>query len=316
MRESRSGRKNPSKVDGFVAIAPADRGSSSRSDFGALNIDAELVVEQTADRVSLENGCVCCSIRDDLVASIADILDGTTAPERLVIEASGVSRPLSIADALEDSRLESRVRLDGIFCLVDAEGFADLDFAATELALDQVAGSDIVVLNKVDLASAAAIATITETLRGPLPNLRILEATQADVPLALLFGPREVPSDRPRPTHQHHDGHHHGDDHRHDHTHEFATWHWRSEHPVDVVSFRRALNRLPTTLLRAKGVLRTERDERRLVMHLVGKRREMNFDDAPAPTTSQLVAIGRAEDIDSAALNALFDACIATVKVA
>ena len=298
------------------------------NDFGALNIDSELVVERTADRVSLENGCVCCSIRDDLVEAIGELLVGETMPDRVIIEASGVSRPLAIADALDQDALVSRVVLDGIFCLVDADGFADLDFASTELALDQVAGSDIVILNKVDLVEAPALATIEETLRGAVPRLRILPARHADVPLDVLFGPRDEPTRaagalREAPVghadhHHDHHGHapHHDHGHHHDHTDEFATWHWRTDRPVDMRKFRRALNQLPTGLLRAKGVVRTEGDDRRLVFHLVGKRREMTFEEHPAPQTSTLVAIGRHEAVDPAALRAIFEDCLASEPAA
>ncbi|WP_226573375.1 CobW family GTP-binding protein [Acuticoccus sediminis] len=294
------------------------------NDFGALNIDAELVVERTADRVSLENGCVCCSIRDDLVEAISELLAGDGTPDRLIIEASGVSRPLAIADALETDTLAPRVVLDGIFCLVDTDGFTDLDFASTELALDQVAGSDIVILNKVDLVDAARIAAIEETLRGAMPRVRTVHASHADVPPGVLFGPRE-PAER-EATHDHaghdHPGHghdHHGHDHDHgdhDHTAEFATWQWRTDRPVDMRKFRRAINQLPAGLLRAKGVLRTDGDSRRLVFHLVGKRREMAFEEHEAPAVSTLVAIGRHESIDPAALSAIFEDCLANETAA
>jgi len=280
------------------------------NDFGALNIDAELVVERTADSVALENGCVCCSIRDDLVEAIADLLARDDSPDRLIIEASGVSRPLAIADALEQDALSTKTVLDGIFCLVDADSFTDLDFASTELALDQVAGSDMVVLNKVDLAQHATIEKVESTLRGALPRVRILRATNADVPTELLFGPREPSPRDPAASHHHDHDHDHEHDH-HDHSAEFATWQWSTDKPVDARLFRRALNQLPVSLLRAKGVLRTDADSRRLVFHLVGKRREMAFEEHPAPATSTLVAIGRHDQIDPAALGALFDGCLA-----
>ncbi|UOM32742.1 GTP-binding protein [Acuticoccus sp. I52.16.1] len=294
------------------------------NDFGALNIDAELVVERTADRVQLENGCVCCSIRDDMVGAVGELLGGESRPDRLIIEASGVSRPLAIADALEQDALADRVALDGTFCLVDADTFPDLDFASTELAIDQVTGSDIVILNKVDLVAPAALASVEETLRGAMPRLRVLHARHADVPVEVLFGPREAtPVDAPRQHADHahgareHATHDHDHDHdHHDHGDEFATWQWQTDRPVDLKKFRRALNALPTGLLRAKGVLRTDGDGRRLVFHLVGKRREMGFEEHPAPAVSTLVAIGRHEAIDAAALGAIFEDCLASEAAA
>ncbi len=160
------------------------------NDFGTVNIDAELVANSTADQVSLQNGCVCCSIRDDLVEAIARILDREPRPDRLIIEASGVSRPLPVADTLQVDRLAERAVLDGVFCMIDGAGFADLDYAATELALDQAAGSDIVIVNKIDVATPDEIGAIETTLRGPMPFLRMLRTRYADVPRELLFGIR------------------------------------------------------------------------------------------------------------------------------
>ena len=111
-------------------------------------------------------------------------------PDRLIIEASGVSRPLPIADALDGDRLAGQVVLDGIFCMVDGAGFADLDYAATELALDQAAGSDIVIVNKIDAATLEELDAIETTLRGPMPRLRMVRARYAEVPYDLLFGIR------------------------------------------------------------------------------------------------------------------------------
>ncbi|GAB5376269.1 MAG: hypothetical protein AcusKO_27310 [Acuticoccus sp.] len=201
------------------------------NDFGAVNIDAELVVEADGEEVALQNGCVCCSIRDDLVGAIEQLLARDPAPQRLLVEASGVSLPMPIADTLEAPQLAGRVALDGIFCLVDAANFRELDYAATELALDQAFGADLVLLNKTDLADETTLAAIEDTLRGPLPKMRILRTREAEVPRAILFGadaPRVERSASAQDDHHHHhdhDGHDH--DHDHDHPSEFSSWHWQ-----------------------------------------------------------------------------------------
>src|SRR3546814_516092 len=177
------------------------------NDFGAINIDAELVVETGADQVSLANGCICCTIRDDLVEAVGRLLDQNPAPEHLLIETSGVSRPHAVVDAVLDPALGGRAVIDGVFCLVDAAGFRDLDFAATELAIDQAGSADMVVLNKVDIATPADIAAVETALRGPLPNARFLRARFGDVPRQVLFG-----AERPD-RHAHHNPAH-GPEHR------------------------------------------------------------------------------------------------------
>ena len=276
------------------------------NDFGAINIDADLVAGTAADRVSLTNGCVCCSIRDDLLAAVAGLLDAPDPPERLLIEASGVSRPLAITEALE---AEPRVEVDGVFCLIDSAGFEGLDYADTELAMDQAFGADIALLNKADLVDAATLARIEATLRGAMPRLRTLPCRHGDVPRALLFG--DVPRAREAGHHGHRHGpghdndhcHHHHDDHHHDHAAEFESWSHVADAPLSEAAFRDALGALPEGLLRAKGVL--DLDGRRAVFHLVGKRRSLVFEPGPPPAESRIVAIARAGQLDPAALAAL-----------
>ena len=127
------------------------------NDFGSVNIDAELVVDIDSDVVSLANGCVCCSIRDDLVQAIHTTLDRPERPEYLLLEASGVAEPSGIATTFVDNgSLAERVRLDSITCVVDAEQV----FAAPELMevkIWQIAFADLLILNKVDLVTRKRI---------------------------------------------------------------------------------------------------------------------------------------------------------------
>lgn len=276
------------------------------NDFGAINIDAELVAETDGERVSLANGCVCCTIRDDLVEAVQRLLASDPPPDRLVVEASGVSRPIAIVEALDDAALEGRVVLDGLFCLVDAAGFRELDYAATELAIEQAAAADLVLLNKCDLAGPADLAAVETSLRGPLPKLRLLRTRYAEVPRALLFGPER--EGRPEAAgHQHHDHEHdHGDGHLED----FTSWSWRSAAPLDETAFRAAVRRLPPGLLRAKGVLAfAGRPEVRGVFQLVGRRNSLTFEEGRPPRESALVAIGRPGDLEPEALTALLESC-------
>lgn len=297
------------------------------NDFGAINIDADLVTETGRDGVvSLENGCICCTIRDDLVAALHQILAQPNRPERLVIEASGVSRPLQIVEALEDPDIAPQTLLDGVYCLIDCGGFLDLDFASRELAMDQVMGSDLAILNKSDLASEAQMGQIETVLRTAQPRLKTLRTSQAVVPGALLAGlPDPVASGLVAGhtagedscadpacgchTHDHDHDHDHTHDHPHDHAHneEFRSWSWQGTGrfaPRDVKSFLAAL---PAEILRAKGIL-TGPEGERLRCDLVGKRHSITREDAPAPALSTFVLIGRSDALDPAALTAGFEA--------
>ena len=124
------------------------------NDFGSINIDAELVVgvESEGDIITLANGCVCCNIREDLVAAVTQVMARPEQPEYLLLEASGVAEPSGIALTFMDEGMRDRIRLDSIMCVVDAEQI----FAAPEmmeLKLRQVAFADMLILNKVDLVT-------------------------------------------------------------------------------------------------------------------------------------------------------------------
>lgn len=286
------------------------------NDFGAINIDAELVVEMGTDQISLANGCVCCSIRDDLVEAAKRLIESDPRPQHIIIETSGVSRPLAVVDALLQDDLRDLLKLDSIYCLIDAGGVLDLDFASTELAIDQAACADIVLLNKCDIVSTSEINAVEETLQGPIPNVRILRTQFADVPREVLFSTSADQGEaleraRNRPPAAHVQGHDH--DHAHAHGEEFQSWSWQSEAPLDSQKFRDVLRQLPPGLLRAKGILRfADRPEVCCgVFHLVGKRTALEYESRPAPSTSQLVAIGRRGSFDPEALTRLCEGCLA-----
>lgn len=277
------------------------------NDFGAINIDADLVVKTGVDQVALANGCICCTIRDDLVEGLSRLLTLDPAPEHLLIETSGVSRPIAVVDAVLDPALGGRMTIDGVFCLIDAAGFRELDFASTELAIDQASSADLVVLNKCDIARPEDLAAVESTLLGPLPNARLLPARFADVPREILFGlEARAPSRGTAPRH----GHDHDHEHDHDHADEFEAWSWRSELPLDRAQFRATVRRLPATVLRAKGlVVFADRPDERAVFQLVGRRHTIDVEEGPVPEASAVVAIARAGSLDPDALTALLDGC-------
>ena len=142
------------------------------NDFGSINIDAELVVgiENDGDVINLANGCVCCNVRDDLVAAVTQVMDRDERPEYILLEASGVADPSGIALTFMDESMRDRIRLDSIMCVVDAEQV----FAAPEmmeLKLRQVAFADLLILNKVDLVTPAGDRADQGMARRPVPPL-------------------------------------------------------------------------------------------------------------------------------------------------
>ena len=129
------------------------------NDFGSINIDADLVVGVESDVISLANGCVCCSIRDDLIEAVTRVLGRPEQPEYVLLEASGVADPASIAATFTDAGLRARIQLDSITCVVDAAHVFDAP-GQMQLKLWQIGCAYLLILNKVDLAGRAQIEKI------------------------------------------------------------------------------------------------------------------------------------------------------------
>ncbi|MGH8614199.1 MAG: GTP-binding protein, partial [Gammaproteobacteria bacterium] len=157
------------------------------NDFGAINIDAELVVGVQDDVISLSNGCVCCTIRDDLVETVEEVINRPEAPEYILLEASGVADPSGIAMTFVDPELRERIRLDSVTCVVDADQvFAHPELPdLVDLKLRQIAFSDMVIFNKVDLAGPAQVAKVRDWVNTTFNRLRIVETSHCDVPLEI-----------------------------------------------------------------------------------------------------------------------------------
>ena len=158
------------------------------NDFGSINIDADLVVglESDGDLISLANGCVCCNVRDDLVTAVTQVMARPDQPEYIILEASGVAEPSSIALTFMDEDLRDRIRLDSIMCVIDAEQvFAVPEMM--ELKLRQVAFADMLILNKVDLVTREEIDQIKAWLDDRFHRYRLVEASNGNVPLEILL---------------------------------------------------------------------------------------------------------------------------------
>ena len=274
------------------------------NDFGSINIDADLVVGVESDVISLANGCVCCSIRDDLLEAVTQVLARPEQPEYVVLEASGVADPAGIAVTFTDAGLRDRIRLDSITCVVDAEQV----FAAPEqmkLKLWQIACADLLILNKVDLVGEQQVTKIMAWLDEHFHRYRLIEAKHCDVPLEILLSVGRF--DAARSVHHHED-----------HTNTFSTWSYETDQPLLLEAVREAASRLPVNIYRCKGVIHsTDAPERGAVLQVVGKRVDISMQEGwgrRVPRT-QIVAIGAAGSIDARRLEETFAACISPEPV-
>ncbi len=304
------------------------------NDFGAINIDSQLIVgvEGDGDTISLANGCICCTIRSDLLDAVSKLISRPEPPEYIVVETSGVSDPIEVALTFRVPQLERFVKVDAIVTVIDAEQIRDLERELEMLAISQVGMADIVILNKVDLVTPEECEAVKTWVREIVGSgARILEATHGNVPLPLIMGvgefaPEKLAQHQARDIHVHEVGvstDHTHDEHDHDHTHDdshpdhslvFSTWSWTTEKPLSLKAVRKAIENLPSTIYRAKGFLfLADMPERRGVLHVVGRRASLSMGEpwGDAEPYSQVVVIGTYGGVDQAELETRFNAALA-----
>ncbi len=311
------------------------------NDFGAINIDAQLIVGVEGDDVvNLANGCICCSIRGDLLREVLRLLDRDDPPDYIIIEPSGVSDPVSVAQTFLLPELRPVLRLDSIIAVVDAEQFQNLQGDDAYLAYEQLITADIIVINKIDLVTSEQLEALKR--RWTYPRARIIETTYGRVPLELVLGvgryaPEELLERQAKDIHVHEAGvptdHDHDHDHEHeahepeegeahehhhhDHTMVYSSWSWTSHQPLSLQALKRAVNTLPSSIFRFKGVVYAQEvPERRVILQVVGTRASYTIGEAwgdELPRT-QLVAIGKPNGFDPEALNARFQDCLADAQ--
>ncbi len=273
------------------------------NDFGALNIDAELVASNAGDTIALTNGCVCCSIGDDLSGALIRVLASGTPFDAVVIEASGVSDPWRIAQI---GMAAPELSLDGVIVLVDAS--AVLDQARDPLLADslqrQLKAADLVVINKADLASDDERRQVRDWIAGVAGRTPVFETSQAVVPLAMLTG-AALPQARARAEqgcdHAHHDPMH---QHSHDHGQLFDTWSQRPEAVLSAQALRAALRNMPDGVLRLKGIVQTD-EHGWAELQFAGRHGSLRQAAAP-DNGAALVAIGLRGKLPARELDALF----------
>jgi G3E family GTPase len=291
------------------------------NDFGSVNIDSELIVGVEGESVSLANGCICCTIRDDLLKAVFDVINRPDPPQYLIVETSGVSDPFAVAETFLMPALRPHVGVDSIVTVVDAEQAKDLRGDQEVLAMDQISAADIIVMNKVDLVDREQLGAARAFIREVVPDARILEVTHGRAPLELLLGVGEYSIDKlqtraQRDVHTHAVGATAHEHHHHDHTLVFNTWTYASAEPMVYKALCDAIDNLPVTIFRAKGfVLLKEAPERKAVLHIVGKRAQLTFSGTwgdQKPHT-RLVFIGTQGGVNAEKLQVLLDGAQASV---
>jgi G3E family GTPase len=268
------------------------------NEFGDLGIDGELIESNGQPIVELANGCICCTINDDLLQAAHAVLERTPDLDHMVVETTGLADPLPVAQTFRDTELKNLTRVDSIITLIDVENF-DVNVDRSMAAANQIQYGDVLVLNKIDLVSAERLAEVELRLKLMRNGARLLRSTRGRIdPAVLLFAsaPAGAAVDHSDCAHEHGSC-------RHDQPHEshldhdgFNSVSFATDRAFDPGRFDRFLKRqLPHQVFRGKGIIQFENSATRHIMHLCGQR--LTIEEArQGGKGSRLVFIGVALD--------------------
>lgn len=272
------------------------------NEIGEIGIDAELIIAASDAMVELSNGCICCSLNNDLVDAAFRVLQRAEKIDYLVVECSGVADPLPIALTFLRSELRDLVRIDSIVAVADADNFSPDLFAGTA-AQNQLRHADTILLNKCDLVATERLCAIEKKIRSIREAARILRTTRCRVPLPLLLGVARFQSDRDPLGDLDCDNAHLTND-------GFEALSFEAEEPFSADKFQCFLEQLPVDVFRAKGILWIAESDTPHVFHLVGQRFTLDEAQQRTPMRSRLVLIGR--NLDRHRLWDQLEACVVT----
>lgn len=166
------------------------------NEFGEVGIDNDLLITTGDDNmVELSNGCICCTINNDLLEAVYKVLERSDKIDYLVVETTGLADPLPVALTFLGTELRDLTRLDSIVTVVDAENYS-LDLFNSQAAYNQIAYGDIILLNKMDVVDEADADLLEVKLRDIKQDARILRTDHSQVPLPLILSVGLFESDK------------------------------------------------------------------------------------------------------------------------
>ena len=277
------------------------------NEFGDINIDEQLLISVDTDMVELDNGCICCTINDSLVDAVYRVLEREEKVDYLVIETTGLADPLPIILTFLGTELKFLTSLDAVVTVVDAAAF-DAQHFESDAALKQIRYGDIVILNKIDLATGEKITELKAFLEEVKPGFRILESEYSKVPLPLVLDIGLTQADNYQgkisefrrdksafKDHLDNDG--------------FNFVSFQSDRPFKIDKFEHFLTQqLPNNIFRAKGILWFQESPARHIFQLSGPRYDLQADDWTGQPKNELVFIGR--NLDKSLIEQQLDECL------
>lgn len=292
-----------------------------QNEIGETGVDANLL-EGEDSVLAIDAGCVCCTLAGSLTRGLRQLADGL-APEIVVLETTGLANPMNMLGEFHE--IADLAELSAVVTVIDAARFWE-NLAASDVAAEQIAAADTVILNKCDLIDDAAREAIAHEIRHRNPDAQIVAATHGRVnPAVLGNGLSRHAAAEPSPCacgcgcgHDHHHDHHHGHDHgHHDHHHHhhdrhgvthldegFSALRLDLAPTIDRAALMRALAASPPGVMRIKGVAILSGEPTPQVIQHVPGQSSHEPSAKPNPGPPFLLIIGR--DLDAAALRRLW----------
>ena len=299
------------------------------NEFGTVGVDGD-ILKACADEncpeeniVELANGCICCTVADDFIPTIEALLAMPQRPDHIIIETSGLALPKPLLKAFDWPAIRSKITVDGVIALADAEAVAAGRFAPdvaavdaqrladdsldhetplSEVFEDQIACADVVLLSKADLAGEAGLAAARKVIEAETPRkLPIIAMTDGVIDPRVIIGLNAAAEDDLDARPSHHDG---DDDHEHE---DFDSIVVALDEVADIDDLVARVQRLSREqdILRVKGYIAVTGKPMRLLLQAVGERVRHQFDRpwADTPRQSRLVVIAEHDNIDAVAIH-------------
>ncbi len=187
------------------------------NEFGEIGIDNDLVVAADEEIYEMNNGCICCTVRGDLIRVLSGLLKRKGKFDGILVETTGLADPAPVAQTFfADDDVKARTRLDAIVTVADAKHLA-MRLDDSREAEEQIAFADVILLNKIDLVTPAELAIVEATIRSINPYAKLHRTTRSEISLAEVFDRNAFDIKRLETIEQDHHAHDHGHAHAHDH---------------------------------------------------------------------------------------------------
>ena len=280
------------------------------NEFGEEGIDNDLVVDADEEVFEMNNGCICCTVRGDLIRILSGLMKRADQLDAIIVETTGLADPAPVAQTFfVDEDVADRTKLDAIVTVADAVHL-DAQLGEHHEAEEQIAFADVVLLNKTDLIQSENLESVETRIRKINPYAKIIRTARCDAPLEEVVGLNAFSLDRVLEV----EPDFLDSDHDHEHDDDSTSVSFVSETPLDFEKFQSWFGKVLQTrgqdILRSKGILDFDGLDERYVfqgVHMLMDGSPMGDWPKDKPKSSRVVFIGR--DIENMGLKEGFEAC-------